>query len=254
AISTPSSASSLGPLPPCCPLFPYSTLFRSEVLAVMAATYHMPRIAGLDVVAVDEVEAPHVRNAVPERMVFRVPDLVPAHVRHLEALAIFLQILAEEAYLAREQADAVNAVVLFAALQQRLHADADAKERAVDADFAHQFVEAQAANLGHAVADRAHARKYHAIGFTDDLCIAGHQHLAGPNMLQRLGNRMQVAHAVIDNGNGLHYRQPLVDGIWPAMRSSTASAIRRARPKALNTVSIWWWVLVPRRVSMCRVT
>ena len=31
-------------------------------------------------------------------------------------------------------------------------------------------------------------------------------------------------------------------------------AMRSARPKALNTVSIWWWVLVPRRLSMCRVT
>ncbi len=30
--------------------------------------------------------------------------------------------------------------------------------------------------------------------------------------------------------------------------------MRSARPKALNTVSIWWWVLVPRRLSMCRVT
>src|SRR5690606_16990841 len=115
------------------------------------------------------------------------------------------------------------------------------------------FVEAQAANLGHAVADRAYTRKHHAIGFTDDLRIAGHQHLAGPHMLQRLGNRMQVAHAVIDNGNGLHYRQPLVDGIWPAMRSSTPRAISGTRTKGWSIDTIWWCLLVQGTVWMCSV-
>src|SRR5690606_16443245 len=185
---------------------------RGEILAVVAAPDHVTRIAGLDVIAVHEVEAAIVRNAVPERMVHRLLDLVPAHVRHLEALAVLLQVLAEEAYLTGEQADAIDPVVLLAALEQRLHADADAEERAVDADLAHQLVETQAADLGHAVADRADAGKHHAVGFTDDLRIAGHQHLAGTDVLQRLGHRVQIAHAVIDDGDGLHYRQPLVEG------------------------------------------
>ena len=34
--------------------------------------------------------------------------------------------------------------------------------------------------------------------------------------------------------------QALLDGICPPMRSSTSTAMRSARPQALNTVSIWW--------------
>ncbi len=82
-------------------------------------------------------------------------------------LAVFDQVLAEEAHLAGEQADAVDPAVLLAALQQGLHADADAEERAVLADLAHQLVEAQATDLGHAVADRADAGEHHAVGLAD---------------------------------------------------------------------------------------
>ena len=35
------------------------------------------------------------------------------------------------------------------------------------------------------------------------------------------------------------YSTPFVDGVIPAMRGSAVRAMRRARPKALNTVSIW---------------
>ncbi len=45
----------------------------------------------------------------------------------------------------------------------------------------------------------------------------------------------------------------MVDGITPTLRASMASAMRSARPKALNTVSHWWWALAPFRLSMCRV-
>ncbi len=174
--------------------------------------------------------------------------------RHLQVLAVLVQVLAEEAHLTGEQADAIDAVVFFAALHQRLHADADAEKGAILADFANQFVEAQPADLGHAVANRADAGKHHAVGLTDDLRIAGDQHAASADVFQRLGHRVQIAHAVVDDGDGLHYRHPLVDGICPAMRGSSSTAMRSARPKALNTVSIWWWVLMPRRLSMCRVT
>src|SRR5690606_13765827 len=118
-----------------------------EVLAVVAATDHLGRVAGLDVVAVHEVEAATVGNIVPERVIDHLLDLVPAHVRHLEMLAVLVQVLAEETHLAGEQADAVDAAVLLAMLEQRLHADADAEERTVDADLAHQAVEAQAPDL-----------------------------------------------------------------------------------------------------------
>ena len=173
---------------------------------------------------------------------------------HFQRLAVLDHVLAEEAHLAGEQADAVDAVVLFAALEQCLHAHADTEKRAVLADFTHQFVEAQAGDLGHAVADRADTGKHHAVGLTDHLGVAGHQYTTGAHLLQRLGHRVQVAHAVIDDGYRLHQRTPLVEGICPAIRGSSSTAMRSARPKALNTVSIWWWVFTPRRLSMCRLT
>ena len=40
----------------------------------------------------------------------------------------FMQLIAKEAHLAREQTEAVNTAILFAVLQQHLHADADAEE------------------------------------------------------------------------------------------------------------------------------
>ena len=43
----------------------------------------------------------------------------------------------------------------------------------------------------------------------------------------------------------MRYSTPLVEGVTPAMRGSSARAMRMARPKALNTVSAWWWVLSP---------
>lgn len=126
-----------------------------EIDAVVPVPHHLARVTGLDVIAVHEVEARLVGNLVPQRVLHRLAHLVPAHVRHLQVLAGFVQVLAEEAHLAGEQTDAIDPVVLLAALQQCLHADADAEERAVLADLADQGVEAQAADLGHAVADRA---------------------------------------------------------------------------------------------------
>ena len=103
-------------------------------------------------------------------------------------------------------------------------------------------------------------RQYHTIGgaylrrimgYTDFIDLAG--------MLKGLGYGVQVAHTVVDychtahgsclikicllicgpTGNGLFafYRLPLVDGVLPFIRSSASSAMRMARPRALNTVS-----------------
>jgi hypothetical protein len=70
-----------------------------------------------------------------------------------------------------------------------------------------------------------------------------------------LRHRAQVAHAVVDDRDrGMVYSDPLVDGMTPAERGSGVSAMRRARAKALNTVSHWWWALSPLRLSMCSVT
>ena len=65
----------------------------------------------------------------------------------------------------------------------------------------------------------------------------GHHHTAGAGVLERAGNGMQIAHAVIDYGNRCTHSTPLVEGVTPAMAGSRLSAMRSARPKALNTVS-----------------
>src|SRR5439155_3817554 len=77
----------------------------------------------------------------------------------------------------------------------------------------------------------------------------------GGYLAQRLRYRAQIAHPIVNHNNFFHgYRLPLVDGIVPAARSSSSAAMRSARPKALNTVSHWWWAFTPRRLSTCRVT
>jgi phage tail tape-measure protein len=66
-------------------------------------------------------------------------------------------------------------------------------------------VEAATRQLAHAVADRTDAGEDHAIGAGDDCRVAGDQHLhPGRDMLQGLGDRVQVAHAVVDDRDALH--------------------------------------------------
>ncbi len=146
-------------------------------------------------------------------MTHRLLHFIPAHVRDFQVLAVFVQILAEKLHRARKQADAVDAIVLFTAVEQGLHADADAEERAILADFSHQRVEAQATDLRHAIANRANTGKHHPVGFANHIGIAGDQNLAGTDVLEGLGHRVQVAHAVIDYRDRLHYSTPLVEGI-----------------------------------------
>ena len=50
------------------------------------------------------------------------------------------------------------------------------------------------------------------------------------------------------------YSVPLVDGTRRRRADRGATAIRSARPNALNTVSAWWCALSPRRLSTCSVT
>ena len=211
-----------------------------KIDTVMPAAHHLARVARRDVVAVHKIKTRQIRNAVPQRVIDLLLHFVPAHVRHFEVLAVFMQVFAEKLHLTGKQPNAVNAAVLFAAVEQGLHADANAEEGTVLADFTHQRIKAQTTDLGHAVADRADTGEHDPVGFTNHVGIAGDQHPTGTHVFQRFGHRVQVTHAVIDYRHGLHQSTPLVDGICPAMRSSSATAMRNARPNALNTVSIWW--------------
>lgn len=69
----------------------------------------------------------------------------------------------------------------------------------------HLFVHPQTTNLRHAIADGADTGQQHPVGAAHLLRVGGHPHLnAGLNMFQRLGHRVQVAHAVIDYCDAAH--------------------------------------------------
>ncbi len=104
----------------------------------------------------------------------------------------------------------VGHLVFAAALGQQLHADADAEER--PAFLMHRFVK----RLDHAVdgiepaaaiGERADAGQHDAIGRGNDVRIVGHDdRLADAGImrraLERFGGRMQIAGAIIDDGDG----------------------------------------------------
>src|SRR6202008_1327648 len=101
-----------------------------------------------------------------------------------------------------------------------------------------------------------------------DRSLAGHhdavvlEHLACPlgdddlharalgGLDDRLRDGLQVAHAVVDHGDGGGHSDPFVDGITPSERGSSVMAMRSARPNALKIVSAWWCALWPLRLSM----
>ena len=91
---------------------------------------------------------------------------------------------------------------------------------------------AQAARieLAHAVRHRTLAGKHHALGGGNPRRVRGDEDVvAGGHMLDRLCDRAQVAHAVIDDGHGGHRLDSLFNGKAAAGRSREKEEIR-ARP------------------------
>jgi len=62
------------------------------------------------------------------------PQVVPAHVRHLEALAALLHPGWEAQHLSRDQPQPLVATELLALVEEHLHADADTKQRLAGGD------------------------------------------------------------------------------------------------------------------------
>src|SRR5690606_7161919 len=79
----------------------------------------------LDIVAVHEVEPFAVGNILPQGMRHALAHFIPAHVRDFQALPGFLQVGAEKADTPGNQADTIDAAVLFTEIHHGLHADAD---------------------------------------------------------------------------------------------------------------------------------
>ena len=219
-------------------------------------------------VTVHKIKMLVVGDAVPQRMAPRLPHPVPAHVRYLAArrrAGVFGQV----AGAAREHAEAVGAAVFIAVFKQHLQPHADSEKRFFGGGARQRPGKAARVNRAHAVAGGALAGKDNLVGVVNQPGVAaGHDARAfGADAVQRLLDRAQVAHAVIHNGDGGHRagrggaaaggskRQstPLVEGRPAAMRGSGSTAMRHALANALNTVSAMWWLLSPRRLSMCSV-
>src|SRR5260221_1818861 len=218
-------------------------------------------VGWIAVVAVHEIEAARIVDALPERVRGDLPHLVPAHVGNLQAGGVL-----ERAHLPGEEPQA-RRVALGAALEKHLLADAQAQERLRARGLGHRLAQAALVQAPHAVGHRPLPGKHDAVGRADAFGIRGDLHLvAGSDVDERLLHRAQVAHAVIDyryalaHGGGTRplrgerrYSVPLADGTRPAARASGSSAMRSARANALKTVSHWWCALSPRRLSMCTV-
>src|SRR5471030_1977109 len=249
----------------------------AERRAVHGLADGVGRLFRLRVITMHEIKIAVVRYALPQGMGHRLPDLVPAHLRHLEARAVVLQLAVElEAHHFAGQQAKASRVALLAGIEQHLLADAHAHQRLARRGLQQRLQHARFAQAAHAVRHGALARQDDALGRFDVGHRAGNFHVGfRRHRAQGLRHRAQIAHAVVHHHNFFHnviqaersrrrngrrpgytgiYRLPLVDGMVPAARSSSAVAMRSARPKALNTVSHWWCALLPRRLSMCSVT
>ena len=136
-------------------------------------------------------------------------NFVPAHVRHLQALpGCIRQRIAKIAHLPGNNIQAIHATVFLRRAHHRLQANADRQHRNVlfSERLRQQLITLQAPYLCHAVANGAHAGKYHAVRLADQFSIMSNHHLVSAHVLQRAGDGVQVAHAVINNGDNTTHR------------------------------------------------
>ena len=170
----------------------------------------------------------------------RVMYLVPSHVRHLEFVALcIVQITRESSHLAVQYTQPGD-ITFVTVLEQHLQADADAKKGLMTRGIQHRIAQPARIQFAHAVRHRALAGEHYTPGPNDRVCIIRDDDFGiGHHMSQGLLDRAQIAHTIIDDSNIYHvnYSVPLVEGITPAIRGSSSSAMRSARPKALKIVS-----------------
>nr|GEU28313.1 hypothetical protein [Tanacetum cinerariifolium] len=174
-------------------------------------------------IAVDEIKIAVVRNAVPHGVRRILMDLVPAHLRHLEARAILLQLAIElEAHHAARQQAQAGGVALLAAIEQHLLADAHAHQRLVAGCCQQRFLHAGLAQAAHAVGHGALAWQHDAVRALDIGHVARDQHI-GEVLQSALGRRDGAGSARIELGRhaqraakGLEHGFALVVGVGAA--------------------------------------
>jgi len=102
---------------------------------------------------------------------------------------------------ARQHAEA-RRIAFGAALEQHLQAEADAQIGLVAQRLEHGVARAACREAPHAIGQRALPRNHHPVRGADERGIGRHQHLGfGRDVLERLGNRAQVAHSVVHHSD-----------------------------------------------------
>src|SRR5581483_565345 len=160
--------------------------------------------------AVHVVDVRAVGQPREERLALHVVEDVPPDLGEL--------LVAQAAHLAADVAQAPRAGALLAALEEELHPQADAQQRLAGVERLEERV-AVGQQLGRGVPEGAHpgeddgGRVEDGLGLRDE---AGRGALA----LQRLADAVQVAHAVVQDGD-LHQEPPM------SLGSASSSATRR---------------------------
>src|SRR5262245_19912568 len=182
---------------------------RGEGTAVVRFGDEIAARARLEVERMHEISMQALRpdgDALEQRMRPARIERVAAHMRDLQT-----RIRRGHAFdLARNPTQPLRHLVFAAAFGHELHADANAEER--PAAPAHAVVErlhhaADGVEPTPAIGEGAHARQHHAVGAGDLVGFARHhdrlrQPFLARGALERFRRRMQVARAVIDDGDG----------------------------------------------------
>ncbi len=174
---------------------------RDQPAAVVGHRRHVMAVLGHEVIGMQEIGL----AGFDQRGVGGGDHVVPAHVGDLDRGVGPL----DQPHLAADPAQSRGDAVLHAAIRQQLHAHADAQERrtADQHPFGHRLdhVRDRAQAIG-AGAEAADAGQDDPVGRADDFGIGGQGDVFSPGGLQGIGDRMQIARAVIDQGQNFSHR------------------------------------------------
>src|SRR5262245_54683213 len=148
--------------------------------------------------------------------------------------------------LARQQAKPRQIGCLVASLEQPVHAEADAEQGPAFANAPEDALDPSAVERSRR-AEMSDARDDDAARLAKRIRSFRHEHV-GADRRQRLLDGRQVSGLVIDQRD---HSRPFVLGSMRASRLSFAHATRSARPNALKTASILWWLERPYRTLTC---
>src|ERR1035437_377288 len=195
------------------------------------------------VVAVREV---HVRAGVEVANEFGCGahlQLVASHVGNARDIG-------EAAHGAGVDAETADFRGLFAGIEQRLHAEADAEKGHAGLNaFDQRRAHAQRIQGAHHLAEMAHSGENdfgssrEAGGVVDNGVVAA-------QFAKGVLHAAQIARAVIEDGN---HKSSLVEGSCPLRRASLEQANFMARAKHLKMASSLWWLERPYNTLACRL-